>query len=79
VTDPQNRGAPALNTLPTYMVTASLAGAAAGWHNTTVVDGDVIAAVRHLEERPGRELQVHGSWRLARALHEAGLVDVYEE
>ena len=30
-----------------------------------------------LKERPGRELQIHGSWRLAQAVHEAGLVDVY--
>lgn len=39
--------------------------------------GDAVGEVRRLKELPGRELQVHGSWKLVQALHEAGLVDVY--
>jgi len=44
---------------------------------TTVLRGDPVEAVRALRKQPGRELQVHGSWRLARTLHDAGLVDAY--
>jgi dihydrofolate reductase len=42
-----------------------------------VLSGDPIEQVRALKERPGAELQVHGSAQLARALHTAGLVDEY--
>ena len=43
------------------------------WHNTTVVRD--LDAVRALKEADGGPIGVHGSATLARALHEAGLVD----
>jgi dihydrofolate reductase len=58
-------------------VSSTLSDAEAAWGNTTVLRGDVVEQVRRLKEQPGRELQVHGSWRLARTLHDAGLVDTY--
>lgn len=45
------------------------------WGPATVLKGDAGDAVAELKARPGRELQVHGSGRLADALLEAGLVD----
>lgn len=78
VTDPDNLVATALNTWPKYVVSNTLADDDAAWGNTTMLRGDdIVAQVRRLKERPGGELQVHGSWRLVRTLHDAGLVDTY--
>jgi dihydrofolate reductase len=75
VTDPGNPAAVVLNTYPKYLVSRTITEP--DWGDTTVISGDVVEEVRRLKEHPGRELQVHGSWRLARTLHDAGLVDVY--
>ena len=78
VTDPDHRTAHALNTLPKYVVSRTLADP--GWEPTTVLAGDPVEEVARLKERLGDgpgELQVHGCARLAAALHAAGLVDEY--
>ena len=49
----------------------------ATWNNTTMLSGNFLEAIDDLKAGPGRELQVHGSHQLARALHDAGLVDEY--
>jgi dihydrofolate reductase len=45
------------------------------WQNTHVIATDVEAAIRELKEKPGRELQVHGSGDLLRWLLERDLLD----
>jgi dihydrofolate reductase len=45
------------------------------WANTTVLRGDLTAAVRELKAKPGGELQVHGSGALFRWLLDNDLVD----
>ncbi|WP_347976832.1 dihydrofolate reductase family protein [Microbacterium sp. ProA8] len=75
VDDPENSVGIALNSLPKYVVSSTLAGPS--WRGTQVLSGDPLQEIRRLKEIPGGELQVHGSWRLARTLHEAGLVDEY--
>ncbi|WP_153394079.1 dihydrofolate reductase family protein [Ornithinicoccus halotolerans] len=75
VTDPDNPIAAALNARPKHVVSTTLREP--GWAHTSVISADVVAAVAALKERPGRELQVHGSWQLVRTLHDAGLVDRY--
>jgi dihydrofolate reductase len=45
------------------------------WTNTTVLSGDIAAAIRELKAQPGRDLQVQGSGALVRWLLDNDLVD----
>ena len=45
------------------------------WEDTTVLSGDLAAAISELKAKPGGELQVHGSGALTRWLLENDLVD----
>ena len=63
----------ALNTKPKYVASTTLHEAR--WANTTVLSGDLAAAIRELKAGPEGELQVHGSGTLIRWLLENGLVD----
>jgi dihydrofolate reductase len=45
------------------------------WANTTILSGDLVAAIAELNAKPAAELQVHGSGRLVRWLFDNHLVD----
>lgn len=63
----------ALNETQKYVASTTLS--APQWANTTVLDGDLNAAIGELKATPGGELQVHGSGALIRWLLANELVD----
>lgn len=76
VTDPEDHVAAQINHGYKYVVTSSPLDDT--WATTTTaLRGDLFDSVQELKAQPGEELQVHGSVQLARALHQAGLVDTY--
>jgi len=74
VEDPgMNPIAGALNTQPKYVASTTLTEPR--WANTTVLSGDVAAAIGELKAKPAGELQVHGSGNLVRWMLDNQLVD----
>src|SRR6266498_2808934 len=65
-----------LNSKPKYVVSTTLT-APLEWQNSTLLEGDVAAAVKALKQEDGGDLHVIGSTELVRTLIEHGLVDEF--
>lgn len=75
VTDPDDFIGQQLNNLPKHIVSQSMGSPE--WKHSEVIRGDVVEAIRSLKDKPGRELQVHGSAQLVQTLNAHELVDEY--
>ncbi|MFG1706949.1 dihydrofolate reductase family protein [Nonomuraea sp. M3C6] len=64
-----------LNSMPKYVASRMLDRVA--WQNSTLLTGDVAAAVAELKQGEGGEIQVHGSGDLIQTLVEHDLVDEF--
>lgn len=64
-----------LNAMPKYVASRTLD--AVTWTNSTLLTGEVAAAVRALKSSDGGEIQVHGSAGLLRTLLAEDLVDEF--
>ena len=75
VDDEANTVAVKLNALPKHVASRTLRDEDLTWAGSTLLGGDVPAAVAELKARPGGELQVHGSAGLIQTLLQHELVD----
>lgn len=73
MTDSDDPFSEKMNGLPKYVASHSLENA--DWNPTTVLSGDVPAQVVQVKQQTGREIQIHGSSRLAQSLLAAELID----
>jgi dihydrofolate reductase len=65
--------ADALNDRPKYVASKTLGDLS--WDGASLLDGALVEAVAALKDKPGGELQIHGSVELCQQLLAAGLVD----
>ena len=64
-----------MNAMKKYVVSTTLKTAT--WHNSTIIDKDVVAQIKKLKAEPGGDIIVYGSATLLHTLMPAGLVDQY--
>ncbi len=65
-----------LNSMPKFIASRTLDRVT--WNNSTLIEGDVAAAVAALKEQPGDNIQVTGSGELIQTLSRHDLVDEYQ-
>lgn len=64
-----------LNSVPKYVASTTLSSVE--WNNSTLLTGDVVAAVTGLKGRPGGDILLIGSGNLAQTLLQHNLIDAF--
>ena len=72
----KDEGAAYFNSVRKYVVSRTLEEPLA-WNNSTLINGDIVAAITELKQQDGRDIVVHGSATLVQTLMEHDLVDRY--
>jgi dihydrofolate reductase len=65
-----------MNRMPKYVASRTLDRV--DWQNTTLLAGDLVAAVRELKASPGPDLVILGSGSIVSQLAQAGLIDEFQ-
>lgn len=64
-----------MNSMPKYVVSSSLEKVE--WRGSQLVKGNVVAEIRKLKDKPGKDLLLSGSAQLFDELMRANLIDLY--
>ncbi|MEZ4860141.1 MAG: dihydrofolate reductase family protein [Caldilineaceae bacterium] len=62
--------------IPKVVVSTTLAES--DWHNTTIINDNLVAAIEALKQQPGKDIVIFGSPSLTQTLAQFGLVDEYQ-
>lgn len=65
-----------MNEMPKFVASHTLTSP--DWRNTTVLQGDLVSAVKALKAKPGPGITIMGSGQIVAQLTEAGLIDEYQ-
>jgi dihydrofolate reductase len=65
-----------MNNMPKVVFSRTLEQAS--WKNTTLVKGDLAAAVRKMKHKPGPDMAILGSGSIVSQLAQAGLIDEFQ-
>lgn len=64
-----------LNNVPKYVVSSTLTNAE--WHNSTLINKNVVKEITRLKQQPGQDILITGSATLVQSLMAANLIDEY--
>lgn len=70
---PENPFAGPINALPKLVASSTLT--TVEWQNSSLIDGDVVSALREIKQRDGGDVLINGSATLVRSLIGAGVLD----
>jgi dihydrofolate reductase len=65
--------ADAMNNTPKYVVSSTLDKVS--WHNSTLIQGNMVEELTNLKQQPGKNIAISGSGALVRSLLHEGLLD----